>query len=62
MCLISVLSMGGDGTFGKVVHALMLRTARDEGKNVDDPDIEWTKPKQRIGLIASGSYIHICHV
>ena len=62
-CIIfyySLISVGGDGTFRQVLHGLMTRTATDEGKNVDDPDIEWSTPKQWIGVIPSGIAWTVC--
>lgn len=41
--------------FAELCHGLLLRTARDEQLNIDNPHVSVTRPKLRIGIIPAGS-------
>ena len=50
-----LVCVGGDGMFAELCHGLLLRTARDENINIDDPQTTISRPKLRIGIIPAGS-------
>lgn len=41
--------------FAELCHGLLLRTARDEELNIDDPQVNIIRPNLRIGIIPAGS-------
>jgi len=50
-----LICVGGDGIFAELCHGLLLRTARDEQIDIDDPRVNIIRPKLRIGIIPAGS-------
>ncbi|XP_021926264.1 ceramide kinase isoform X2 [Zootermopsis nevadensis] len=50
-----VVCVGGDGTFSEVFNGLVLRTARDNGVDHNDPDVQLPPPLLRVGVIPGGS-------
>ncbi|CAF1307985.1 unnamed protein product [Rotaria sordida] len=50
-----LICVGGDGMFAELCHGLLLRTARDEQINIDDPHVNIIRPNLRIGIIPAGS-------
>jgi ceramide kinase len=50
-----LICVGGDGMFAELCHGLLLRTARDEQLNIDNPHVNLIRPKLRIGIIPAGS-------
>ncbi|XP_044299366.1 ceramide kinase-like [Varanus komodoensis] len=55
-----LLSVGGDGTFNELMHALIERTQRKARVHEDDIDGELLPPRLRIGIIPAGSTDCIC--
>ncbi|XP_034290187.1 ceramide kinase-like [Pantherophis guttatus] len=55
-----LVSVGGDGTFNEVMHALIDRTQQKAGKLQEDWDTELLSPRLRIGIIPAGSTDCIC--
>uniref|UniRef100_A0A8C7E7J2 DAGKc domain-containing protein n=1 Tax=Naja naja TaxID=35670 RepID=A0A8C7E7J2_NAJNA len=55
-----LVSVGGDGTFNEVMHALIDRTQQKAGKLKGDLDVELLSPRLRIGIIPAGSTDCIC--
>uniref|UniRef100_A0A6J0VAU1 Ceramide kinase-like n=1 Tax=Pogona vitticeps TaxID=103695 RepID=A0A6J0VAU1_9SAUR len=56
-----LVSVGGDGTFSEVMHALIDRTQRKErGLEATDIDAEVIPPRLRIGIIPAGSTDCVC--
>lgn len=49
-----LVSVGGDGTFNEVMHALIDRTQQKAGKLKEDFDTELLSPRLRIGIIPAG--------
>ncbi|XP_058025566.1 ceramide kinase-like isoform X3 [Ahaetulla prasina] len=49
-----LVSVGGDGTFNEVMHALIDRTQQKAGKLKEDLDAELLSPRLRIGIIPAG--------
>jgi ceramide kinase len=50
-----VACVGGDGTFAEIFNGLVLRTARDNGVDHNDPNAILPKPLFRVGVIPGGS-------
>ncbi|CAF1010634.1 unnamed protein product [Rotaria magnacalcarata] len=50
-----LICVGGDGMFAELCHGLLLRTARDEQINIDNPRVDIIRPNLRIGIIPAGS-------
>lgn len=50
-----LVCVGGDGMFAELCHGVLLRTARDEQLNIDNPHVNVIRPKLRIGIIPAGS-------
>ncbi|CAM4929472.1 unnamed protein product [Rotaria socialis] len=50
-----LICVGGDGMFAELCHGLLLRTARDEKINIDNPQVDIIRPNRRIGIIPAGS-------
>nr|XP_056706425.1 ceramide kinase-like [Euleptes europaea] len=55
-----LVSVGGDGTFNEVMHALIERTQRKAGVSEEDMDAELLSPHLRIGIIPAGSTDCVC--
>ncbi|KAL8164344.1 UNVERIFIED_CONTAM: hypothetical protein K2H54_049352, partial [Gekko kuhli] len=56
-----LVSIGGDGTFNEVMHALIERTQRKAGvSEEEDADAELLSPHLRIGIIPAGSTDCVC--
>ncbi|XP_042308351.1 LOW QUALITY PROTEIN: ceramide kinase-like [Sceloporus undulatus] len=55
-----LVSVGGDGTFNEVMHALLDRTQRKAGILEDDTEAELLSPRLRIGIIPAGSTDCVC--
>ncbi|XP_054859432.1 ceramide kinase-like [Eublepharis macularius] len=55
-----LVSVGGDGTFNEVMHALIERTQRKAGISEEDTDTELLPPHLRIGIIPAGSTDCVC--
>ncbi|XP_026567407.1 ceramide kinase-like isoform X2 [Pseudonaja textilis] len=57
-----LVSVGGDGTFNEVMHALINRTQQKAGKLKEDVDVdmELLSPRLRIGIIPAGSTDCVC--
>ncbi|XP_053149653.1 ceramide kinase-like isoform X2 [Hemicordylus capensis] len=50
-----LVSVGGDGTFNELMHALIDRTQQKAGRLEGDVDMELLAPRLRIGIIPAGS-------
>ncbi|CAF2782169.1 unnamed protein product [Rotaria sp. Silwood2] len=50
-----LVCVGGDGMFAELCHGLLLRTARDEQINIDNPQVNIIRPNLRVGIIPAGS-------
>ncbi|PIO76820.1 hypothetical protein TELCIR_01118 [Teladorsagia circumcincta] len=51
-----VVSVGGDGLFNELLSGALLRTQKDAGTDIDDPDSEHLQtPHIRFGIIGAGS-------
>ncbi|XP_013923296.1 PREDICTED: ceramide kinase, partial [Thamnophis sirtalis] len=56
-----LVSVGGDGTFNEVMHALIDRTQQKAGMlKEEDMDPELLPPRLRIGIIPAGSTDCVC--
>ncbi|XP_033028702.1 ceramide kinase-like isoform X1 [Lacerta agilis] len=55
-----LVSVGGDGTFNELMHALIDRTQQKAGGSENDIDTELLSPRLRIGIIPAGSTDCIC--
>ncbi|XP_053149654.1 ceramide kinase-like isoform X3 [Hemicordylus capensis] len=55
-----LVSVGGDGTFNELMHALIDRTQQKAGRLEGDVDMELLAPRLRIGIIPAGSTDCIC--
>ncbi|XP_059917638.1 ceramide kinase-like [Gadus macrocephalus] len=55
-----VVCVGGDGMFSEVMHGLVLRTQRDQGRDHHHPDQNLAQTGLRIGIIPAGSTDCIC--
>ncbi|XP_007425796.1 ceramide kinase-like [Python bivittatus] len=55
-----LVSVGGDGTFNELMHALIDRTQQKAGKLKEDFDAEPLSPRLRIGIIPAGSTDCVC--
>ncbi|XP_060619228.2 ceramide kinase-like isoform X1 [Anolis sagrei] len=55
-----LVSVGGDGTFNEIMHALLDRTQRKAGVPDDDIEAELLSPRLRIGIIPAGSTDCVC--
>ncbi|XP_061470018.1 ceramide kinase-like isoform X2 [Rhineura floridana] len=55
-----LVSVGGDGTFNELMHALIDRTQWKAGGSETDIDTELLSPRLRIGIIPAGSTDCIC--
>ncbi|XP_067216268.1 ceramide kinase isoform X3 [Linepithema humile] len=53
--LHAVLCIGGDGTFAEVFNGLVLRAAKDQQIDPNDPDARLPNPALPVGVIPSGS-------
>lgn len=50
-----MLCIGGDGTFAEVFNGLILRAAKDQQIDPNDPDAQLPHPSLPVGVIPSGS-------
>ncbi|CAF0779218.1 unnamed protein product [Rotaria sordida] len=50
-----VICVGGDGMFSELCQGLLLRTSQEAQLNINDPQVNITQPKLRIGIIPAGS-------
>ncbi|CAF1640247.1 unnamed protein product, partial [Didymodactylos carnosus] len=50
-----LISVGGDGMFSEVCHSLLLKTAQQNGLNINDPNTHLKRSSLRIGVIPAGS-------
>lgn len=48
------MSVGGDGTFNELMHALIDRTQEKAGISMNVTDMEILSPRLRIGIIPAG--------
>ncbi|XP_062979104.1 ceramide kinase-like [Elgaria multicarinata webbii] len=55
-----LVSVGGDGTFNELMHALIERAQQKAGGPKDDFDAELLSPRLRIGIIPAGSTDCVC--
>ncbi|KAJ6654546.1 hypothetical protein lerEdw1_006853 [Lerista edwardsae] len=55
-----LVSVGGDGTFNELMHALIDRTQEKAGASTDVTDVELLSPRLRIGIIPAGSTDCVC--
>ena len=55
MKYFSIVSVSGDGLYHEVVNCLVLRQMREEGQDMDDPDIKMKPLSIPIGVIPTGS-------
>ncbi|RLU21065.1 hypothetical protein DMN91_007681 [Ooceraea biroi] len=53
--LHAMVCIGGDGTFAEVFNGLVLRAAKDQQIDPNDPDIRLPNPALPVGVIPSGS-------
>ncbi|KAH0950646.1 hypothetical protein HN011_000416 [Eciton burchellii] len=53
--LHAVVCIGGDGTFAEVFNGLVLRAARDQQIDPNDPNVRLPNPALPVGVIPSGS-------
>lgn len=53
--LDGIVCVGGDGMFNELFNALLHRTARENGQDVNDSNLELIKPGLRVGVIPAGS-------
>ncbi|XP_011175344.1 ceramide kinase [Solenopsis invicta] len=53
--LHAVVCIGGDGSFAEVFNGLILRTAKDQQIDPNDPDARLPSPALSVGVIPSGS-------
>jgi len=57
MCCCSILSVGGDGMFGEIVHGLLTNVQKASGSDSPSIDAILPQPKWRIGIIPAGRLI-----
>ena len=57
MCRCSILSVGGDGMFGEIVHGLLTNVLKASGSDPPSIDTILPQPKWRIGIIPAGRLI-----
>jgi ceramide kinase len=50
-----IVCVGGDGTLSEVVNAIIIRTARNCGVNMNNVDVEIPPVNIRVGVIPGGS-------
>ena len=50
-----LISVGGDGMFSELCHSLLLKTVKQAGLNVNDPNTKLIPTTLRIGVIPAGS-------
>lgn len=51
----AVVCIGGDGTFAEVFNGLVLRAAKDQQIDPNEPDVRLPNPALPVGVIPSGS-------
>ena len=55
LCVHSLVTVGGDGVYCEVMNGLILRTQKDNGVDVHDPEARLVRSRLPLGIIPAGS-------